>query len=102
MAFLYGFGLYMSCHIADTVFPFDSGVRGTHTVLSGGIFSDSLAALALINDWVTAASVKITSSLGHEDALSALFYRCTNHDNHILSSENSKKTNQLVRNLERP
>jgi hypothetical protein len=75
----------MGSHIADPVSPFDRRVRETHTVFSGRDFNDSLAAVALINDRLTATSIKLASSFAHEDALRALPYGCTNHDNHILS-----------------
>ena len=39
----------MRSHIADPIFPFDRGARGTYTVLSGRDFSDSLAAITLTN-----------------------------------------------------
>jgi len=34
---------------------------------------------------VAAASIELASSFGHKDALNTFLYRCTNHDNHILS-----------------
>ena len=75
----------MSCHVADAIFPFHSRVRETHTKRSGGILNDSLAAITLINNRVAAASIELASSFGHKDALNTFLYRCTNHDNHILS-----------------
>jgi len=40
----------MSSHIAVSVFPFDGRVEETHTVFSGGIFDDSLAAFTLLHN----------------------------------------------------
>jgi len=59
----------VSSHIAGPVFPFDGRVEETYTVFSGGIFNDSLATITLINDGVTAASIKLASFFGHKDAL---------------------------------
>lgn len=59
----------MSSHIADPVFPFDRRVEETYTVFSGGVFNDSLATITLINDGVTATSIKLASFFGHKDAL---------------------------------
>ena len=75
----------MGSHIADPGFPFHSRVGETHAVSSGRDFNDSLAAVTLINNGVTATSIKLTSSFVHKDALEPLPYSCTNHDNHILS-----------------
>jgi len=83
----------MGCHIADPYFPFDSRVRETHAVFSGGDFNDSLAAITLINNRVTTASIKLTSSFAHKDAIEPLPYTCTNHDNHILSLKSLKNKN---------
>jgi len=59
----------VSSHIADPVFPFDRRVEETYTVFSGGVFNDSLATITLINDGVTATSIKLASFFGHKDAL---------------------------------
>jgi hypothetical protein len=75
----------MGSHIADPGFPFDNRVRETHAVFSGRDFNDSLTAITLINNRVTAASIKLTSSFVHKDALGAFPYSCTNHGNHLLS-----------------
>lgn len=75
----------MSSHIAGPIFPFEGRVEETHTVFSGGIFNYSLAAITLVNYGVTATSIKLASFFCHKDALKAWPYRCTNHDNHILS-----------------
>jgi hypothetical protein len=61
-------GSYMSCHIADPSFPFQGGVRKTHAKRSGGVLGDSLTAVALFNNGVAAAAVKLAPFLGHEDA----------------------------------
>ena len=78
----------MGSHIAEPDFPFNSRVRETHAVFSGRDFNDSLAAVTLINDRVTATPIKLTSSFVHKHALEPLPYTCTNHDNHILSLKN--------------
>jgi hypothetical protein len=78
-------GLHMSCHVADAIFPFYNRVRETHTKRSGRILNDSLAAITLIDNRVAATSIELASSFGHKDALNTFLYRCTNHDNHILS-----------------
>ena len=77
--------LHTDNHIADPGFPFDRRIRETHAVLSGRDFSDSLTAITLINNRLTAASIKLASSFAHEDALRPFPYSCTNHDNQILS-----------------
>ena len=59
----------MSSHITGPIFPFNRRVEETHTVFSSGIFNDSLAAFTLINDGVTAASIKLASFFGHKGAL---------------------------------
>jgi len=81
----------MGSHIADPGLPFDSRVRETHAVFSGRDFNDSLATITLINNRVTATSIKLASSFGHEDAIKPFSYTCTNHDNHILSLKVLKK-----------
>lgn len=62
----------MSSHIADPVFPFDGRIKETHTVFSGGIFNDSLAAITLIDNRITATSIKLASFFIHKDALEPL------------------------------
>jgi len=64
----------MGSHIADPVFPFAGRVRETHAVFSGRDFNDFLTTITLINDRVTAASIKLASSLGHKDALRTFPY----------------------------
>jgi hypothetical protein len=64
--------LHMGSHIANPVFPFSGRIGKGHTEFAGGIFSDSLAAIALLDNSVTPASIKLTSSLGHENALITL------------------------------
>ena len=63
---------YMCSHITGPVFPFKGGIRGTHTVFSGGIFNDFLAAFTLFNNRVAAAPIILASFLAHKDALKAL------------------------------
>ena len=61
-------GFCMSCHITDPSFPFEGGVRKTHAKRSGGILNDSFTAVALFNNGVAAAAVKLAPFFGHEDA----------------------------------
>ena len=58
----------MSCHITDPPFPFEGGVRKARAKRSGGILNDSLTAIALFNNGMTAAAVKLAPFFGHEDA----------------------------------
>ena len=64
--------LHMGGHVANPVFPFSGRIRKIHTEFTGGIFSDSLAAIALLDNRVTPASIEFASSLGHENALITL------------------------------
>ena len=64
-------GFCMSCHITDPSFPFEGGVRKTHAKRSGGILNDSLTAVALFNNGVAPAAVKLAPFFGHEDAFMA-------------------------------
>ena len=86
----------MRSHIADPTFPFPRGVRETHTVFSGGDLNDSLAAITLSNNRMTAASVKLAPSFAHHDALTPLPYRCTNHGYHILSLKILENKNHSI------
>jgi hypothetical protein len=64
--------LRMGSHVANPVFPFSGRIRKIHTEFTGGIFYDSLAAIALLDNSVTPASIKFAPSLGHENALITL------------------------------
>ena len=64
--------LHMGGHVANPIFPFNGGIRKIHTEFTGGVFCDSLAAIALLNNSVTLASIELASSLGHENALITL------------------------------
>ncbi len=64
--------LHMGSHVANPFFPFRGRIGKVHTEFTGGIFNDSLAAIALLNNRVTPASIEFTSSLGHENALMTL------------------------------
>jgi hypothetical protein len=75
----------MSCHIADSSFPFEGGVGKTHAKRSGGILNNSLTAVALFNNGVASAAIKLAPLLGHEDAFMAFSQGCTNHGYHVLS-----------------
>ena len=59
----------MSCHITGAIFPLHGRVRKAHAKRSGGILNDSLTAIALLNNGVAAAAVKLASFFGHEDAI---------------------------------
>ena len=58
--------LHMSGHIADPAFPFSGWIGKIHAEFAGGIFRDSLAAIALLDNGVTLATVECASLLGHE------------------------------------
>ena len=75
----------MGGHVAISESPFDGGVRKNHAVLAGGSFNDFLAAFTLLNNLVTAASIKLTSIFLHEGTFNPFLYRYTNHGYHILS-----------------
>ncbi len=80
-------GLNVGCHIADPVFPFGGRLGETHAVFPGGDFDGPVAAVTLLNNRVTTASIELASCLVHKGALKPLPYSCTNHGNHILSLE---------------
>jgi hypothetical protein len=77
--------LHMCGHIADPDSPFRSRIREIQAVLTGWNVYNLLAAITLLNNLVTAPSIKLTPAFFHEKALHTLFYRCTNHGYHILS-----------------
>jgi hypothetical protein len=79
------FGSCMSCHIAGAIFPLHGRVRETHAKHSGGILNDFLTAIALFNNGMAPAAVKLAPFFGHEDAVMAFSQSCTNHGYHILS-----------------
>jgi hypothetical protein len=64
--------LHMGSHVANPVFPFGGRIRESHTEFTGGIFSDLLAALALLDDRITSAPIELAAILGHKHALIAL------------------------------
>jgi len=68
----YVISLHMSSHVANPVFPFSGRIEKGHAEFTGRIFDDSLAALALLNNSVTPASIELTSILGHENTLITL------------------------------
>jgi hypothetical protein len=75
----------MGSHVADTGPPFNSWLRKTRTVFSGGKLLDSLATFAFLNNLVAGAAVKLTPVLVHKKTLNTFFYACTNHGYHVLS-----------------
>jgi hypothetical protein len=76
---------HMRGHIADPDSPFGSRIREIQAKFTGWNFHDFLAAFTLLNNLVTAPSIKLTPAFFHKKALHTLFYRCTNHGYHILS-----------------
>jgi hypothetical protein len=69
---LYVVSFHMGGQIANPIFPFGRGIRKTHAEFTGGVFSDSLTAITLLDDSVTPASIEFASSFGHKDALVTL------------------------------
>jgi hypothetical protein len=63
---------HMGSHIANPVFPFRRRIEKGHTESTGRIFDDSLAAITLLDNRVTLASIELTSFLGHENAIITL------------------------------
>ena len=75
----------MGGHVAGSESPLDGGVRENHAVIAGGSFNDFLATFTLLNNWVAAATIKLTSIFFHEGTFSPFLYRYANHGYHILS-----------------
>jgi hypothetical protein len=64
--------LHMGSHVANPVFPFSGRIEKGHTESTGWIFDDSPAAITLLDNRVTPASIELASFLGHENALITL------------------------------
>jgi hypothetical protein len=64
--------LHMGCHVAIPIFPFRGRIWKIHAEFTGWIFCNPLAAIALLDDSVTPASIEFASSLGHEYAFITL------------------------------
>jgi hypothetical protein len=64
--------LHMSSHVANPVFPFNGRIEKGHTEFTGRIFDDSLAAITLLDNRVTPASIELASFLGHENTIITL------------------------------
>jgi hypothetical protein len=59
--------------------PLEGGLAIGRTIEAVGIFDNSTAPVAAIDDGMTCAPVIRAPSLGHEDALRAYLYGLTNH-----------------------
>jgi len=59
----------MGGHVAISGPPFNGRIRKNHAVFAGGAFKNLLAALALFNDNMTVAAVKLTAFLAHKGAI---------------------------------
>jgi len=59
--------------------PFEGGLAIGRAIEAAGIFDNSAAAIAAVDDRVTCAPVIRAPSLGHEDAIRAYLYGLTNH-----------------------
>ncbi|VBB42074.1 hypothetical protein TRIP_B200214 [uncultured Desulfatiglans sp.] len=86
--FLGGF-FHVGGHIAFREAPFRCRIGEDGAVFPGGEFFDPLAALTLLDDGMTAASIELAALLLHKGALDAFLYGCAKHVNHILSLKNT-------------
>ena len=75
----------MCSHIAFSAPPFCGRLRENEAIITGGEFLGLLAADASLHDSVAAASVKLATSLAHEEAFNPLLYVCADHGYHVLS-----------------
>ena len=80
----------MGGHVAIPGPPFNGGIRKNHAVFAGGAFKNLLATLALFNDYVTVAAIKLAAFLAHKGAFDTFLCGCTNHGYHILSFDFEK------------
>ena len=81
----------MRRQVTITGFPFNGRIRTSHAIPTGRILRISTAAAALLYDLMANPAVERTSFRRHERAFKALFDRCTNHWNHLLSLILQKK-----------
>jgi len=72
-------------HTADPTSPFNGGVREANAEFPGGEFLGFLATVTLLNDLMTATSIKLAPGLAHKKAIRTFLYRLTNHGYHVLS-----------------
>jgi hypothetical protein len=72
MVILCVISFHMGGQIANPIFPFGRGIRETHTEFTGGVFSDSLAAITLLDNSVAPASIEFASSFSHKEAIVTL------------------------------
>jgi hypothetical protein len=75
----------MGGHAADPTSPFNGWVREAYAEFTGGEFLDFLATVTLLNNLVTATSVKLTPGFAHKKAIRTFLNRLTNHGYHDLS-----------------
>jgi hypothetical protein len=78
-------------HIACSQAPLGGRVREGNTVLSAWKNSYLLAALALIDNGMAGAAIKLAALLAHKNTIISNFDGSANHGNHILSLEKLKE-----------
>lgn len=78
-------------HIACTQTPLGSWIRKGDAVLSAWKDRYLLAALALLDNWMAGAAVKLAALLVHKNTVISYLNGSTNHGNHILSLEKLKE-----------
>lgn len=78
-------------HIACAQAPLGSWIREGKAVLSAWKDRDFLAALALLDNWMAGAAVKLAALLVHKNTVISYFNGSANHGNHILSLEKLKE-----------
>ena len=84
-ALLLGGLLYMRGHIAFTETPLGGRIRKDEAKTTGRKHIGFLTSFALLNDFMTGASIKLAPLIAHEIAVQSFFYACTNHGYHVLS-----------------
>ena len=71
---------HMGGDVTGSILPFQGRIWCCNAIKAGFILSNSLAPLALLNDWQAIALI-VAASLGcHEYAVITLSYGCTNHN----------------------
>jgi hypothetical protein len=84
-AFFLGGLFQVRGHIAFSETPLGGGIREGEAKATGRKNLGFLTSFALLNDFVTGASIKLASLIAHKIAVQSFFYACTNHGYHILS-----------------
>jgi len=74
----------MRCHVAFSNLPLNGRVGASRTVPAWTEFRRTIAAFALLYDFVANPAFVGTTCFGHERAFFSLSNRCTNHFNHPL------------------